>query len=482
MGVANCQYCGMALTNTASDRPGSGVASSTTPRMGAPEQSQPELPAWLETLRSGERPNASTTGTPNFSSGELIDEGMLPSWMRPEGSEIVDNSPSGKYPAQRSASMPGPNTDSAFSPTRGMPASSLIDEQSLPPWLQEKQAAAQENIAASSLVEPEVLPGWMKTMQPQSPAPIPPNPIQNAQPPIPPQGIMGNDLIDRQELPPWLSGQNTPASNSEQAGLAASSLLDVNALPSWLREANQEQQRTSAAGFPPPAQPQQVPASRLPNNQAPYNQLPNGQVPARNSNLSAASFIDMDALPDWLRPAEDQRQNEALSAQQRGVADNAGQAPFGAPARPDNMRVPSRPRGEAGPHEESEVAANVFASMLGVASPAPYFPGQQARDASGRPQVPTPPPQSQQNVSQHLLGSGTGYAGAQPMQGNVQGPGGYPMGTMPGGPGMPPQQAMPMNAAGIQPGSAMNYGGSGQSKAKPARRGFLSTILDWFSR
>src|SRR2546421_12625442 len=122
MGVANCQYCGMALTNTTDDRPGPSAASSMTPRMA--EQSQPELPAWLETLRSGERPNASTTGTPNFSSGELIDEGMLPSWMRAEGSEMVDNSPSGKYPAQRSASMPGPNTDSAFSPTRGMPASS----------------------------------------------------------------------------------------------------------------------------------------------------------------------------------------------------------------------------------------------------------------------------------------------------------------------------------------------------------------------
>ena len=193
----------------------------------------------------------------------------------------------------------------------------------------------------------------------------------------------------------------------------------------------------------------------------------------------------MDALPDWLRPAEDQLQNGAFLPEQQGRAENAGQAPFGVhgfPARPDNMRVPSRPRGEIGSHEESEVAANVFASMLGVASAAPYFPGQQSTNTSGRPQVSRPLPQSQQNVSQQLLGSGTGYAGAPPMQGNVQGPGGYPMGPMPGGPGMPPQQAMPMNAAGIQPGSAMNYGGSGQSKAKPARRGFLSTILDWFSR
>ena len=466
MGVANCQYCGMALTNTASNWPGPSAASSMTPGMAG--QSQPELPAWLETLRSGERPNASTTGNPNFSAGDLIDEGMLPGWMRPEHPEMFDNTPSGKYPAQRPSSIPAPNSNSAFSPTGGMPASSLIDEQSLPPWLQEKHVA-QENLAASSLVQSEAMPDWIKTIQP--PAPATPNPMQYAQPPIPPQGIMGNDLIDRQALPPWLSGEDTSASNSAQAGLAASSLLDVNALPSWLREANQEQQPGSA-----PA-----------NNQTFYNQLPNGQVSARNSNLSAASFIDMDALPDWLRPAEDQLQNGAFLPEQQGMAENVGQAPFGVhgtPGRPDNMRVPSRPRGEIGSHEESEVAANVFASMLGVASAAPYFPGHQSTNTSGRPQVSTPLPQSQQNVPQQPLSTGTGgYAGTPSMQGNVQapggyqvGPGGYPMGTMPGG----PTAGMPMNVSGMQPGSPMNYGDIGQSKPKPARRGFLSTILDWF--
>src|SRR2546421_13076574 len=96
MGVANCQYCGMALTNTTDDRPGPNAASSMTPRMA--EQSQPELPAWLETLRSGERPNASTTGNPNFYAGDLIDEGMLPGWMGPERWEMFVNTPSGKYP------------------------------------------------------------------------------------------------------------------------------------------------------------------------------------------------------------------------------------------------------------------------------------------------------------------------------------------------------------------------------------------------
>ena len=194
----------------------------------------------------------------------------------------------------------------------------------------------------------------------------------------------------------------------------------------------------------------------------------------------------MDALPDWLRPAEDQLPNGAFLPEQQGMAENVGQAPFGVhgtPGRPDNMRVPSRPRGEIVSHEESEVAANVFASMLGVASVASYFPGQQSTNTSGRPQVSTPLPPSQQNVSQQPLSTGTGgYAGTQSMQGNVQPPGGYPMGNMPGGPaaGMPPQQSMPMNVAGMQSGSPMNYGESGQSRPKPARRGFLSTILDWF--
>ena len=478
MGVANCQYCGMALTNTATGRPGFNMASGMTPMPAEP--AQPELPAWLETLRSGERPNASAAGNPNFSASDLIDEGTLPGWMRPERSEMFDNTPSGKYPAQRPASMPAPNTNSAFSPTGGMPARSLIDEQSLPPWLQEKHAA-QENIAASSLVQSEALPDWIKTIHPQSPAPPTPDPRQYAQPPNPSQSIMGNDLIDRQVLPPWLSGEDTSASNIAQAGLAASSLLDVNALPSWLREANQGQQTGNAPAFPPPVQPQQAATSQLSNSQRFYNQLPNGQAPAGNSNLSAASFIDMDALPDWLRPAEDQPQNGAILPEQQGMAANMGQAPFGVhgtPGRPDNMRVPSRPRGEIGPHEESEVAANVFASMLGVASAAPNFPGQQSRNTSGRPQVPTPPPQSQQPLS---TGTG-GYAGTPLKQGNVQTPGGYPIGTMPGvSPvGVPPQQSTPVNVARVQPGPAMNYGDSGQPKPKPARRGFLSTILDWF--
>ncbi|HCP73433.1 MAG TPA: hypothetical protein DIU08_02185, partial [Ktedonobacter sp.] len=82
-GMANCQNCGNPLTNTMSD----GRASGNTPGMASPEQ--PELPAWLETLRSG-----GSTGASNFSAADLIDEGTLPSWMQPGREGNGDNTPS----------------------------------------------------------------------------------------------------------------------------------------------------------------------------------------------------------------------------------------------------------------------------------------------------------------------------------------------------------------------------------------------------
>ena len=140
-GMAHCQNCGWPLTTTIGD--------GNVPEMAAPEQ--PELPAWLETLRSGGSATGNT-GSSNFSAADLVDEGMLPGWMRPGREENADNTPSGSHPARRPASMPAPNTDNAFTPTRGMPANSLIDEQSLPSWIQGQQegspSAGQQGISA----------------------------------------------------------------------------------------------------------------------------------------------------------------------------------------------------------------------------------------------------------------------------------------------------------------------------------------------
>jgi hypothetical protein len=222
-------------------------------------------------------------------------------------------------------------------------------------------------------------------------------------------------------------------------------------------------------------------------------------------NLVASSLIDANALPEWLRSAEDQHPGKASYQPGQPSFENPRQTAFGVPSRPDQMRVPSRPRGEMGYLEESEVAANTFASMLGVASVSPNFPGQQPYDAFGHSQAPA---QYQQNVPQPYSGTGmygpgmpagsaqgqqgqlgqavpgmpsTAYPGAMPNQGyapnQAQTPPGYQMGSMPG---VAAQTPMANNTVGKQPGAMMNDASVNANK-KPAKRGFLSTILDWFS-
>jgi len=159
------------------------------------------------------------------------------------------------------------------------------------------------------------------------------------------------------------------------------------------------------------------------------------------------------------------------------------------------------------------VAANVFASMLGVASAVPYIPGQQTRDAAGRSQGqgPTQPPYPQQNMAQPQGNNAMGMqspAGlssndllqvfgapgipqnsmgnfpqqnyASPQEGYRQAPGNS-MGNM--SPGIPQQQAMPMNNAGFSshlPGD--NSSGQTKQQAKSDKRGFFSKFMDWLSR
>ena len=463
-GMANCQNCGNPLTNTMSD----GRASGNTPGMASPEQ--PELPAWLETLRSG-----GSTGASNFSAADLIDEGTLPSWMQPGREGNGDNTPSDAHPMRRPASAPAPDTDSTFLPKHGMAANSLIDEQSLPSWMQGQpegtQSAGQESISAASLVQPGALPDWIRTIEPQSPGSPSTfaNPVQYPQAPQAgpaPQPIAGHELIDQQALPQWMSGQNAAFPPSGQTGFAASSLLDAHALPTWLREENQDQRKQNVEA-PRPAQ-----AWQAPNYQP---QVGQGQPQNMNNNLGAASLIDANALPDWLRSSEEQRPGMASYPQQQNPAEYPRQTTFGVQPRSDSMRVPSRPRAEMGYIEESEVAANTFASMLGVASATPNFPGQQPGDAFGRSQSPA---QSQQNMPQSQM-----YGGGGMPPGSMQGqhapgyPAGYQMGAMPGMTAQPPLAG---NAPGMQSGAPMNNDRSNSQK-KPAKRGFLSTILDWFS-
>ncbi len=477
-GMSSCQRCGMPLSSM--------VGSVAEYEKVAPPQ--PELPAWLESLRANERPAAPGSGQASFSAADLVEEGNLPSWMRSErGVDTAENAFSGAQTGWRPAPSPLPDTGDNFPlpPAQGIVAHSLIDEGSLPSWMRDNQTGGevrqgdpfqpgQRSISASSLVQPDALPDWMKSLEPQSapapafppaPAPSPSSPPSYMQlndqgippymqlndqsmPPVQPAALSAHDLIDPQKLPAWMTGNNAPAgasSGSDQSSLNASSLLDMHSLPPWLREESLGQNTMAPA---PQVQPYVHPTPQ----------------PGLSSDMAAGSLIDMNALPDWLRSSAEQQ-----SGSGQGMSSNQHQGPYGAPPRVDNVRVPSRPRSEVGPHEQSEAAANVFASMLGVASAAPYVPEQPVRDAYGRPFQPPP-----EQPTQAPLGMPPGFAGPPPSPGSYQGVGGYPMGNQPGG--MPPyQMGMPQESAWMGQGQA-------GSPSKPAKRSFLDAIRDWFSR
>ena len=569
-GMAQCQSCGRPITNMAN----SGGNTKAT-------SGQPALPAWLETLRAGDQSTPSSlggNGASDLSADDFADESLLPGWMQADANDAGDNHPSDSFQLRRPASMSAPNTDSTFIPTQGMSASSFIDEKFLPSWLQDKSGAASnapgEHVSASSLVQQDALPEWIT-----SASPLPSNqtsqanqaqPVslygQQANQARPVEGIAGNDLIDQQAVPQWMAQHNASVATPGQTGFAASSLIDKDVLPSWMREqGGQPALPTSptpytqssyeqAANYPMPfgqmqAQSQSPTQQPMAQNQMPSQiqgqqgqQTPSSQqqqpIPT-NTSLSASSFIDVNALPDWLRAPDNARPNTTPPASPMqpnwGEQQRQGQGNVGTPPRPEYVRVPSRPRGEPGSYEDSAVAANAFASMLGVASATPFSPGQQPRNVvpgqesvqsqpfpnmpvgsqgSGAgmftPNVPPAPSSATWDASAAQMASGVyqGYAGQggqQPTQGvppnssaspsmpntpTAAYQNGYPMNAMPG---MVPPPSPPMNGAGGMQQGTQGYGnrgigdsenGAGQSKAsgKPAKRGFLSTILDWFSR
>ena len=475
-------------------------------------QEQPALPTWLESLRANERPRTPSSGE-SFSTADLFDEDDLPGWMRPEHAEMAENVNGGQYGAPRPSSMPAPNTDAGMPPPRGFSASSLVDAASLPSWVQENQPAAQgpgsgsyfpgeaqAPFSAASLIEPGSLPSWITGQQSQQP------PMQNwsgsgspsfdapqqaqsgrIDAEIPPRLMSAQDLVDPQALPSWMSGwqgrpgetnqpnqlnqpsqqgqpgqiaqstwqgapsQAAPGSGDSGAGLSAASLLDMNALPSWLREG--QQGYTAQPGQP-------------------------GQG-GSNSNLSAGSLIDMNALPAWLRNADSQPQGTPPGS---NVPASSG--------RVESIRVPSRPRAEMAPQEQSEAAATIFSSMLGVASGAPSYPAQptpfgvqpQQNFQNVPPQSPTAIPNTGgQPMQQGAMPAG--YSGGPGVYQGGQGGygGGYPGGNYAQGP--VPIQFPGMSADDYNAGQRMpvNSGNQvNQAGAKPAKRSIIDTIREWF--
>ena len=512
VGLVNCQHCGMPLYRA--NQEGAGLEKDI--------RGQSDLPTWLESLRVNERPNSPTSEQSYFPMVDLYDEGALPSWMRPENAEMMEKGNSGPYPAWRPASMSAPHTDESIIPPEGIPARSLIDEQSLPSWMQGNQqnihAAArampvtpdsQGNFSAASLIQPDDLPDWMKSLPQSSQASVSQNNVWGGEQPLAsqvhinsytpdpanvnsnplPQRFSAQDLVDPQDMTRLMSGQagqqagyplrSTP--QDEHSGLPASSLLDENSLPTWLREEDQMQ-----------GQPGQMPG---------YASSQSGQTPAGNYGLTGASLIDANALPGWMTSYEAQ--------QQAGIQSMGNVRSFstnGTPPRVESVRVPSRPRGEITSHEQSEVAANVFSSMLGVASSAPYFPSAGSSQWNAPSQNVSAPSQGFQ-AGQPLPSAETqwnapsqpsGFTGVPPSQGynpagnQVGQQGAYPSGgytgfVSPGGPPMVAPSGMtqrpPASGPGMPVGPSMTgyQSDTNTSGSKPAKRGFIETIRSWFS-
>ena len=231
-------------------------------------------------------------------------------------------------------------------------------------------------------------------------------------------------------------------------------------MPTWLREGDQAQ--TFGASQP-------------------------GQASAGNSGLSGSSLIDANAVPGWLRSFD----NQPPPMQSMGNI-----RPYGTAPRIENMRVPSRPRAEIVPQEQSEMAANVFSSVLGVASSAPYFPSPEAGSRwqapsqgamfppqgfqSAQPQppagmqwnAPVPPPGAT-GVPQAQGYNPAAYQGGQQVVNRAGGNVSYP--------GMPQQPQQLPGGQGMPMGTSMaQQSNANESQAKPAKRGFLETIRSWF--
>lgn len=319
------------------------------------------MPAWMSgSPGAGQGPGAPPTRPvpveQGFSAGELIDQRSIPQWMKElQGQEKANPQSAMGVPVNGSGQMMGPGQGTQRTTSdEGMPAGSLLDANSMPPWLRESQLsssqapqASGQNLSAGSLLDASAAPAWMREgLQGNTQAPQANN-----------QGFSASSLLDASSAPAWMregAQNNAPEAQSAGSGFSANSLLDMSAMPAWMREGEQ--------GGAQGAQAQ-----------------PGGQ------GMSAGSLIDMNAMPAWLRNAE---------SSQNAASARPGQVP----ARP----VPSRPRHEGAPLEQSEAAANVFASMLGVAASTPALPGQEQVPgtnlgvAQGQPMSSLPPYQQAQ--------------------------------------------------------------------------------------
>jgi hypothetical protein len=393
------------------------------------------LPTWMKAQESPTGSEVSTqsmdqsassgSASDFYSASELVDTHALPTWMK------------GQEPAQASESFAGQAQSAPLGSASGIiSAAELVNTQALPAWLkaQEPPAAptpdtsagspgqsaplgsASGIIAASELVDTAALPAWMKGQEPvASPASGVPSASSAFEAVRPPSSKMtpmpvgfakestgafsAAELVDTKALPAWLKNVGSDVgSSTSQGGLNASSasagpiigseLVDTGALPVWLRGAESS-----------PGTSDSFAASAFPT--------PRGTGPTESSDqtggFSAASLVDPEALPEWLRPAQSGALSQSGALERSGSGADWGESdpteqrgmsaaslinPTDLPEwmqsqegmqRPGSQfmegagdedtpqaRVPRRPRLSTEPDRApSQAAASVFSSVLG---------------------------------------------------------------------------------------------------------------------
>jgi hypothetical protein len=154
------------------------------------------------------------------------------------------------------------------------------------------------------------------------------------------------------------------------------------------------------------------------------------------------------------------------------------------PRGTENVRVPSRPRGEMGLPESSEVAANVFASMLGVASHAPQFPPQGQEMPNG--QRPPQPQGMQPGMPPTQYGpQGQMPDAIPPGAARQQIPQGYPGNFQSNAQmGMPSTMMSPQGQPNSMGMSQMGPGMPGEQRGntRPVKRNLFEAIRNWLFR
>jgi hypothetical protein len=351
------------------------------------------LPEWMRGSQEGGQPG---TGQ-NISANSLVDTRALPPWIKELGQTTPQAQPAPRQygspqptqaPLQQQYGLP-PQPQRPAEMQYGLPLAtpmtptSLNNLTSMPqtppvPVRPESPATFAHGFSAHDLVDPGSLPGWMTGAQ---------DPGQQSQSrPVPTEkGFSANELIDARSLPNWMKDQKgqeksdpisamgVPVSGSGQMsgmeqgisrgeGMPASTLLDMGAMPTWMREG---EPGGGAQGIPPAsgmAAGSLVDMGAMPTwmREGGSSNTP-GTPPA--SGMVAGSLIDMGAMPAWMR-------NESAPPPDPGTPAPAAQP------RNEGMRVPSRPRSEVPAPGQSEAAATIFSSMLGVSASAPVMPGQ----------------------------------------------------------------------------------------------------------